>query len=185
MLNERKILNEIHFGKGVLAQQLHQKAGVHKGLCGIPKVDKFQIIVLSAKQSNVIVFEGPRREQQIYLYHCENHYGIITWNSRKLQWERETSLQYGMQMLFYIALSGNHAESSLATMRFLPQNSRFTGDGCYANHCRPNREGQSVCVKNFTSVKMQQSHGALKKRALRSHVRRKDALELRRVCWPK
>ena len=87
MLKERKILNEIHFGKGVLAQQLHQKAGVHEGLCGILKIDKFQtvvddyqlqIIVLSAKQSNVIVYEGPRQEQQIYLYHCENHFDIIT-----------------------------------------------------------------------------------------------------------
>ena len=79
------ILNEIHFGKGVLAQQLHLKAGVHEGLCGIPEVDKFQtvvdnyqIVVLSAKQSNVIVDKGPRREQQIYLCYCEKHFDIIT-----------------------------------------------------------------------------------------------------------
>jgi len=59
LLNERKILNELHFGKGLLAQQLHQKAGGHEGLCGIPEVDKFQtvvdnyqIIVLSAIQPN-------------------------------------------------------------------------------------------------------------------------------------
>ena len=67
-------------------------------------------------------------------------------------------------------------------MRSLSKNIRFAGDGCYANHCRPNREGQSV-YQNFTSVKMmQQSHVALKKGALRSHVWRKDALELRNVC---
>ena len=68
-----------------LAQQLHQKAGFHEGLCGIPGVDKFetmvdnyQIIVLSAKQSIGIVYDGPRREQQIYPYHCENHFDITT-----------------------------------------------------------------------------------------------------------
>ena len=50
-------------------------------------------------------------------------------------------------MLFYIGLSGNHAESSLATMRYLPQNIRYAGDECYANQCGPNRDGQSVCQK--------------------------------------
>ena len=37
-------------------------------------------------------------------------------------------------------------------MRSLSKNIRFAGDGCYANHCRPNREGQSV-YQNLTSVK--------------------------------
>ena len=37
-------------------------------------------------------------------------------------------------------------------MRYLSKNIRFAGDGCYSNHCRPNREGQSVC-QNFASVK--------------------------------
>ena len=29
----------------LLAQQLHQKAGVQEGLCGIPEVDKFQRVI--------------------------------------------------------------------------------------------------------------------------------------------
>ena len=57
-------------------------------------------------------------------------------------------------MLFYIGLSGNHAESSLATMRYLPQNIRFAGDGCSASHCGPNKEGQSVCQKFYKSKKV-------------------------------
>ena len=69
----------------LLAQQLHQKAGVPEGLCGLPEVEKFQkvidnyqIIVLSAKHFNAIVYKGPRREKQIYLYLSENHFDVIT-----------------------------------------------------------------------------------------------------------
>ena len=43
-------------------------------------------------------------------------------------------------------------------------------------------EKARVCVSKILQVsKMQQSHVARKKGALRSHVWRKDALELRRV----
>ena len=69
----------------LVAQQLHQKASVQESLCGIPEVDKFeavidnyQIIVLSAKHFNAIVYKGPMREKQIYLYHYETHFDIIT-----------------------------------------------------------------------------------------------------------
>ena len=69
----------------LLTQQLHQRASVQEGLCGIPEVDKFQkvidnyqIIVLSAKLFNTIVYKRPRREKQIYLYHYINHFNIIT-----------------------------------------------------------------------------------------------------------
>ena len=34
--------------------------------------------VLSAKPFNAIVYKGLRREKQIYLYHYENHFDIIT-----------------------------------------------------------------------------------------------------------
>ena len=51
----------------LVAQQLHQKASVQEGLCGIPEVDKFQevvdnyqTIVLSAKHFSAIGYKGPR-----------------------------------------------------------------------------------------------------------------------------
>jgi len=57
--------NSIQMGRKeqrLLAQQLHQKADVQEGLCGILEVGKFQkvidnyqIIVLSAKHFNAIV----------------------------------------------------------------------------------------------------------------------------------
>ena len=71
--------------QGILAQDLHKKACVPEGFCGLPEVAKFQaelddyqIIVLSAKHFNAIVYEGPRREKQIYLYHHNNHFDVIT-----------------------------------------------------------------------------------------------------------
>ena len=68
--------NSIHLGpqwQSILAKELHEKAGVPESLCGLPEVTKFQqviedyqIIVLSAEHFNAIVFEGPKREKQIY-----------------------------------------------------------------------------------------------------------------------
>jgi len=68
-----------------LAKELHQKADVPEGLCGLSEVTTFQeviedyqIVVLSSDHFNAIVYEGPRREKQIYLYHHDNHFDVIT-----------------------------------------------------------------------------------------------------------
>ena len=67
------------------ANELHQKAGVLEGLCGLSDaatfqqvIEDYQIVVLSSDHFNAIVYEGPRREKQIYLYHQDNHFDIIT-----------------------------------------------------------------------------------------------------------
>ena len=70
--------NSIRLGRQrqtILARELHQKAGVPEGLCGLPEVAKmqgvienYQIAVLSADHFNALIFEGPKREKQIYLY---------------------------------------------------------------------------------------------------------------------
>ena len=69
----------------ILAKELHQKANVPEGLCGLPEIAKFQavivdyqIVVLSAEHFNAIIYKGPKREKQIYLYLHENHFDIIT-----------------------------------------------------------------------------------------------------------
>ena len=68
----------------LLAQQLHRKAGVPEGPCVLPEVAKFQqvitehqIVVFSAEHFNAIIYEGPKREKQIYLYLYQNHYDVI------------------------------------------------------------------------------------------------------------
>ena len=69
----------------LLAQQLHRKAGVPEGLCRLPEVAKFQqvitehqIVVFSAEHFTAIIYKGPKREKQIYLYLYQNHYDVIT-----------------------------------------------------------------------------------------------------------
>ena len=67
------------------AIELHEKAGVPRGTCGIPEIKKFQdvlpgyqIVVLSKKHFNGIIYKGPEAPKQIYLYYYDNHYGVIT-----------------------------------------------------------------------------------------------------------
>ena len=80
--------NSIRQGRerqSILAKELHQKAGVPEGLCGLSEVATFQqviqdyqIVVLSSDHFTAIVYEGPRREKQIYWYHHDNHFDVIT-----------------------------------------------------------------------------------------------------------
>ena len=80
--------NSIRQGRerqSVLAKELHQKAGVSEGLCGLSEVatfqqviEDYQIVVLSSDHFNAIVYEGLRREKQSFLYHHDNHFDVIT-----------------------------------------------------------------------------------------------------------
>ncbi|XP_035690339.1 uncharacterized protein LOC118425540 [Branchiostoma floridae] len=69
----------------VLAQELYQAAEVPQGPCGLPEIQKFQehltdyqIIVVSAKELNEVVFKGPHHEQKLILYLIDEHYHVIT-----------------------------------------------------------------------------------------------------------
>ena len=155
----------------LLAQQLHQKAGVPEGFCGLPEVDKFQkvidnyqIIVLSAKHFNAIVYKGPMREKQIYLYHSENHFDIITSVCSFLgrsYWCLECMKAYNAKEKHRCSKVCNccFTEGCLGITLKAPWREcgnchrMFAGTDCYANHCRPNRDGQSVCQKFYKCQK--------------------------------
>ena len=178
----------------LLAQQLHQKAGVQEGLCGIPEVDKFQkvidnyqIIILSSKHFNAIVYKGPRREKQIYLYHYENHFDVITSVSSflgKSYWCLEcmkghnTKEKHRCSKLCKCCFTeGCAGITQKAAWRECDTCHRiFAGDECYANHCRPNRESQSVCQKFYKCVKCNK---------VMSHQKRKpeDHMCGEKMCW--
>ncbi|KAI8493257.1 hypothetical protein Bbelb_292610 [Branchiostoma belcheri] len=71
--------------QSVLAEELYESAGVAKGPCGIPELQKFQellsyyqIIVVSAKELNRVVFKGPSKEKRLLLYLIRGHYHVIT-----------------------------------------------------------------------------------------------------------
>ena len=126
----------------ILAQQLHQKAGVPEGLCGLSEVMKFQqviedyqIVILSAEHFNAIIYEGSKREKQIYLFLHQNHYDIITSVSAFLgrnYWCLECKKGYGK--------IEEHRCSRVCKCCFTEGCHRiFAGDECYANHCRPNK----------------------------------------------
>ncbi|XP_066279615.1 uncharacterized protein [Branchiostoma lanceolatum] len=80
--------NSIRLGRKiqtVLAQELYQDAGVAEGPCGLREIQTFQdhlsgyqIVVISAKELNEIVFKGPEREQKLILYLINGHYNVIT-----------------------------------------------------------------------------------------------------------
>lgn len=70
--------------QGVLATELHKKAGVPVGECGIEEVKKFQL-VLPNYQLNVfamdvaaLVYSGPENGNKIFLLYHNNHYDVIT-----------------------------------------------------------------------------------------------------------
>ena len=71
--------------QGDLAHELHEKAGVPLGQCGIEEVKKFQaylsdyqINIVSKEHLNTIIYSGPEAPKQIYLYAHDNHYDIIS-----------------------------------------------------------------------------------------------------------
>ena len=68
-----------------LAYELHEKAGVPLGPCGMDEVKQFQtylsdyqINIVSKEHQNNLLYSGPDQEKRIYLYLHDNHYDVIT-----------------------------------------------------------------------------------------------------------
>ena len=67
-----------------LARELHQKAAVPLGPCGLDEVKQFQtylsddqINIVSKDHQNALIYVGPNQEKRIYLYLYDNHYDVI------------------------------------------------------------------------------------------------------------
>ena len=87
-----------------------------------------------------------------------------------------------MQMLFYRGLSGNHAESSLVRMRYLPQNICWRWVLCQPLSTQQGH--RLVCVSKFFKSQKCNKVMSHQKRKPEDHVWRKDMLELRRqIFW--
>ena len=103
-------------------------------------------------------------KDQIYLYHYENHFDVIT----------SVSSRVGKSYWCLECMKGYHAkekhrcskvckccltEGCLGITLKAPWREcgtchrMFTGSDCYVNHCRPNRDGQSVCQKFYKCQK--------------------------------
>ena len=67
-----------------LAHDLHEKANVSMGPCGLEEVKQFQtcltqyqINIVSKDHQNSIIYSGPEKEKRIYLFLHDNHYDVI------------------------------------------------------------------------------------------------------------
>ena len=67
--------------QGRLVHELHEKAGVPLGQCGIEEVKKFQaylteyqINIVSKEHLNSLIYSGPEAPKRIYFYAHDNHY---------------------------------------------------------------------------------------------------------------
>ena len=68
-----------------LAPDLHQKANVSIGPCGLNEVKQFQtylseyqINIVSKDHQNSILYSGPEKDKKMYLFLHDNHYDVIT-----------------------------------------------------------------------------------------------------------
>jgi hypothetical protein len=79
------IVNHCRAFQTRLAQELHKKAAVPLGPCGLDEVKQFQaylsdyqINIVSKEHQNSLIYVGPDQEKRIYLYLYDNHYDVIT-----------------------------------------------------------------------------------------------------------
>lgn len=80
--------NNIRQGRhiqGQLANELHKKADIPVGECGIDEIKRFQAVlpnfqihVLSKDHFNAIIYSGPEGGVPIYLYQHNRHFDVIT-----------------------------------------------------------------------------------------------------------
>ncbi len=68
-----------------LAYDLHEKAGVEIGACGLDEIKQFQmylsdyqIINVSKEHQNSFIISGPEKDKNIYLFLHDHHYEVIT-----------------------------------------------------------------------------------------------------------
>ena len=148
-------------------------------------ITEHQIIVLSAEHFNAIIYEGRKREKLIYLYLYQNHVDVITSVSAFLgrsYWCLECKKGYNKKEEHHCSnvckccfTKGCQGYIQKVPWREWGECHRmFTRDECYANHCRPNKEGQSLCNKFY---KCQQCNMSLKKRSPKAHMCGE------KMCW--
>ena len=159
-LARRNIPTGTLFVKDVNGKASWPKSCIRR-LCGLSEVatfqqviEDYQIVILSSDHFNAIVYEGPRREKQIYLYHHKNHFDVITSVSSFLgkgYWCLECKRGYDKKerhrcnkVCKCCFTEGCRGIIEKARWRECGQCQRmFAGDDCYTNHTRPDKTGQS------------------------------------------
>ena len=68
-----------------LATELHERAGVPEGPCGLDEVERFQAVlpdyevnVVTTNPNDLFLDRGPPREKKVHLFYHDNHFDVLT-----------------------------------------------------------------------------------------------------------
>ena len=186
--------SSMRHGRSIQAQkavELHEKAGVQRGTCGIPEIKKFQevlpeyqIVLISKENFNAIIYKGPEAPKKLYLYHYDNHYGVITSMTGFLgrsyyctvcnkgyDHEERHNCKATCSCCHRKKCQGNK-ETRLIWKSCQDCNRFFKGEECYTNHkerkTRKGMELKSIC-DNFKKCKQCKKAINCKGREMRLH----------------
>lgn len=155
--------NSIRQGRSIqraLATDLHEKAGIPIGNCGIEEVKKFQrvllnyqIHVISKEHFNAIIYQGPEGGTPIYLYNHNNHYDVITTmtgflnrnffcDQCKKGYDHKERHSCNNPCRFCRKL---HSDDNEAWQYCETCNCRFVNQTCFAQHKSKTKHGLSTC----------------------------------------
>lgn len=162
-LDQHEYWDNIRRGRNMqkqLAEQLHVKAGVALGQCGIKEIEKFQAVlpgyqihVISQEHFNAIIYKGPEVEKKIYLYVHDNHYDIITSMSAflsrvyyctKCNTGYDHKEEHRCNNVCH-ACRKVHDEAETEWIHCEECNRFFRGPECFALHVKVTAKGISTC----------------------------------------
>ena len=163
-LDKHEQWNSIRQGRGIqkdLALQLHDKAHIPVGECGISEIKHFQdvlpgyqINVVSREHFNAIIYSGPESEKKIYLYLHDDHYDVITSMAAFLTKSYYcTQCQKGYDQREKHKCNDVchrcrkiHEDETDARWRFCEACNRyFKGELCFQMHLNQTKKGNSTC----------------------------------------
>ena len=161
-----------------LAYDLHEKAGVPVGPCGLDEVKQFQIHltdhqinIVSKEHQNSILYSGREKEKKIYLFLHDSHYDVIT--SMPAFFARK---QYCHTCKKPYDHTGDHICPELCKLCYFSNcpidswvpctdcNRFFKSQECFDRHKQNIGQGKSLCA---SVAKCDQCHNVVRRGRLR------------------
>ena len=160
--------NSIRQGRKIqerLALELHELADVPVQDCGIEEVKQFQIampdyqiFVVSAEHLNAIVYSGPEKEKQIFLFYHDSHFDIITsmpaflnrsYFCRSCLKGYNTKEEHACNNSCFSCHKIHPAPETGRQLYCKKCNIYFRGEECFALHLKVTDKGNSTCKQYY------------------------------------
>ena len=167
--------NSIRRGRGVqglLANELHEKAGVSLGLCGIEEIKHFQAVlpgyqihVVSRDHFNGMIYVGPEADNKIFLYMHDNHYDVITsmaaflnkaYFCTKCNKGYDKKEEHSCNMSCHRCRQIHEQEEGVKWVSCDDCNRHFKGALCFEMHKKQTKHGNSTCSTLYTCTQCNQ-----------------------------